>query len=430
MKTKPNTGSSIKAWQKSIIQDAKFKVMPINLEQSKEWEQKNGVIEHKSGRFFRIVGIQGKVNKKVITQPLIEQWEVGTLGFLIHKNADVQILVQAKIEPGNVDVCQLAPTYQATASNAAQAHGGTVPPYKDIFSSKDQKAISSTLNSEQGTRFLEKLNLNTIIESETLIEPTKYHRWVSVEDFLDLLAEDHMVNTDARSVIVSAPWKQLLTRKPFSRFRTPFASALQKSYKTSRPQVIEKLKKQLTRAQELVQEPTKIDIDKLPGWQITPRGLKHETDGHFTVEHIKVNAYGREVAHWDQPIINSTTDGQVVLLCGRQDGQLVFLICFQEEVGLLNKVELGPSVFCVPGSNQDFVEFKDGKVLRSVFQSDEGGRFFRDTTLYQIIDIGEITDKQQKGYWLTLGEIAQLLEEGGYFTNEARSVLSLLMPWL
>lgn len=429
MKVSSNN-EAIKAWQKSIIQDAKFKVWPINLEQSKEWEHKDGAIRHKSGRFFRIVGIKGKVNKQVITQPLIEQWEVGTLGFLIHKNSNVHILVQAKIEPGNVDVCQLAPTYQATASNAAQAHGGTAPPYKDIFSSKHEKVISSTLNSEQGTRFLEKLNLNTVIESDRLIEPTKYHKWVVVEDFLDLLAEDHMVNTDARSVIVSAPWKKLLTRKPFSRYKTPFAHSLQKSYATKRTQVIDTLKKQLECSQELVQEPKKIDLDKLPSWDVTPRGLKHETDGDFTVEQIKVNAYGREVASWDQPIINSTTDGQVVLLCGRQGGQLLFSICFQEEVGLLNKVELGPSFFCVPGSNQEFVQFKDGEVVRSVFQSDEGGRFFRDTTLYQVIDIGDITKKGQDGYWLTLGEIAQLLEEGGYFTNEARSVLSLLLPWL
>ena len=70
----------------------------------------------------------------MIEQPLIDPPEIGTLGFSLRgigKNREV--LAYAKIEPGNVDTVQLAPTCQATASNIARVHSGEMPPYSEYF---------------------------------------------------------------------------------------------------------------------------------------------------------------------------------------------------------------------------------------------------------------------------------------------------------
>lgn len=421
----------MKSWQKSTIQNAKFKVIPISIKQSLQWRFKNGAIVHESGRFFKVIGASAVINNKVVTQPLIEQREVGTLGFLVYQDKDhTRILVQAKVEPGNVDVCQLAPTFQATASNADQAHGGSAPAYKEIFENPNSKIMYSTLNSEQGSRFSEKLNRNTIVSSDRQIKPTEFHRWMKIEDLLDALNENHLVNTDARSVLVCAPWEQIVKREPFSRYDDKFSQDLRKSYSVVRLEVLKNVLSQLSKARESSKRPVHVKLTNLPGWEVTPYGITPKTNQKFAVEYIKVEAHGREVASWDQPIINSKTDGQVVLLCGRKKGQLFFLIRPQKEIGLLNRVELGPSVFNEPGSTSKFAEFEKGIIRSSVFQSDEGGRFFRDVTMYQVIDIGQIKAAENNGYWLSLGEIAYLLQEGGYFTNEARSVLSLLLTRL
>jgi len=71
----------------------------------------------------------------------------------------------------------------------------------------------------------------------------------------------------------------------------------------------------------------------------------------------------------------------------------------------------------------------DGTVVARVRQSDEGGRFYRDVTEYRVIRRPE-PDPQPNSIALTLGELQELLLEGGWLTNEARSALSLLLPWL
>jgi oxidase EvaA len=45
------------------------------------------------------------------SQPIINQPEVGYLGFIVKKiNGVMHFLIQAKIEPGNVNCVQLSPT--------------------------------------------------------------------------------------------------------------------------------------------------------------------------------------------------------------------------------------------------------------------------------------------------------------------------------
>jgi oxidase EvaA len=60
-----------------------------------------------------------------------------------------------------------------------------------------------------------------------------------------------------------------------------------------------------------------------------------------------------------------------------------------------------------------------------------GGRFFEEISTYRLIDVGTVPgDLLNAGKWLTLAGIRSLLGEGGWFTNEARSTLSLILPWL
>jgi oxidase EvaA len=68
-------------------------------------------------------------------------------------------------------------------------------------------------------------------------------------------------------------------------------------------------------------------------------------------------------------------------------------------------------------------------VVARVRQSDEGGRFYRDVTDYRIVRRLDGSDETD-AVALTLGELQELLLEGGWLTNEARSALSLLLPRL
>src|SRR3989339_962265 len=112
--------NKLRSWFANLIKKSDFRIEWIPLSKSSSWYFKNGKIVHKSGRFFEIIGLAN--------QPFIDQREIGTLGFLIRERKQKkEILVQAKIEPGNSNTIQLAPTCQATKSNSLRFHGGKEP---------------------------------------------------------------------------------------------------------------------------------------------------------------------------------------------------------------------------------------------------------------------------------------------------------------
>lgn len=148
----------------------------------------------------------------------------------------------------------------------------------------------------------------------------------------------------------------------------------------------------------------------------------------YEVKHILVNTKGREVASWDQPIIDSKNEGIVMIPCGYKNNIIHFLFKPTFEPGLINKVELNPHVVIEPGEIIN-KKLPDGKIVVKVKQSEEGGRFFQDKNTFSIVKVGEVKNIKD-GFWLTLGEIRKLLDEEGWFTNESRSALSLLLPWM
>lgn len=415
-------------WFSSLIKKSDFHIEWIPLSRSTFWSFKEGKISHKSGHFFKIIGVRFYDSQGNLTdQPFIDQREIGTLGFLIREvKQKKEILVQAKIEPGNSHIIQLAPTCQATRSNSLRVHGGKEPPFSHLFIKEHPQIISTTLQSEQGSRFFNKRNRNILALNFQKLSLPDSHQWISVDTILNLLSVDYLVNTDARSVLVSSPWVKLVNRIPFSRLKTTFASELAQSYKQKiKTSQFEEMKKNLISIQQKEYPMQTIPLDQLINWKISKFGIEPLQKKPFRVRYLKIIAKNREVPEWDQPIIESYGEGRVDLVCGRIDGVLHFYFKIIIEQGLYNQAELSPTICVEPGENK----YPKAEILKSVLQSDEGGRFYQDTTRYRVIDIGQ-ADLTLPGYWLNLAQIQKLLLKNGWFTNEARSALSLLLYWL
>ena len=336
----------------------------------------------------------------------------------------------AKIEPGNVNIIQLAPTCQATKSNLLRIHGGGNPPFSQIFADKHLQIIKSTLQSEQGRRFFGKQNRNILASTLQKLSLPNTHRWLYVDDLLKMLSQDYLVNTDARSVLVTSPWNKLVNRPVFSRYKDSFSKDLARSYKEDRNTLqVTKMKNDLALLRQKRSRFQIIPLNKLKDWQITDKDIEPIQKKPFRIGFLKITAKNREVPDWDQPIIDSYSEGRVDLICGRINGILHFLFKPVSEPGLYNIAELSPAICIEPGENGKTKVLYRGKVMISVKQSDEGGRFYQDVTRYRIIDVGK-ADLRLNGYWFNLAQIQFLLLENGWFTNESRSVLSLLLYWL
>src|SRR5690606_25540604 len=135
---------------------------------------------------------------------LFDQQEIGTLGFLLRryktspwrklfKQKEHELLLQAKVEPGNVRLAQIAPTYQATASNHDRVHDGGMALFHEYFEPGYPGIVYDKKQSEQGTRFFYKRNrdvLTVLEDADTQPMLTNAYRWARVSDVLNLVQED------------------------------------------------------------------------------------------------------------------------------------------------------------------------------------------------------------------------------------------------
>ncbi len=135
------------AWIKKRNQEVVVRINKVPFKALSNWsfDPLSGNLCHDSGKFFSIEGVRVIVDdgqRREWTQPIINQPEIGILG-IITKEIDgvLCFLMQAKIEPGNVNHVQLSPTLQATRSNYSQIHKGKKPQYLEYFQNAKRSQI-------------------------------------------------------------------------------------------------------------------------------------------------------------------------------------------------------------------------------------------------------------------------------------------------
>ena len=88
-------------WMKQQNDAVVSKIQQIPINELKGWNYYDDRIGHNSGKFFSIDGIRVKTNYRNIPewdQPIINQPEIGFLGFVVKKfNGVMHFLIQAKI---------------------------------------------------------------------------------------------------------------------------------------------------------------------------------------------------------------------------------------------------------------------------------------------------------------------------------------------
>ena len=116
-----NDKEEILEWLINKKNTTKVNIEKIKFSEMVDWgfSPNTGNIEHKTKKIFSIIGIDVKTNfgstTKTWQQPIINQPEIGILGIITRKiEHETYYLMQAKIEPGNINYVQLSPTLQAT----------------------------------------------------------------------------------------------------------------------------------------------------------------------------------------------------------------------------------------------------------------------------------------------------------------------------
>jgi oxidase EvaA len=419
------------AWFKSREQANRFLVERIPFRAMKGWrfEKGTGNIGHESGRFFKIEGVRVKTNfggGRVWEQPIINQPEVGILGIITRKIGGVRhFLMQAKMEPGNVNINQLSPTVQATKSNYTQVHNGSQPLFLDYFLDRSRsKVLVDQLQSEQGARFLRKRNRNMIIEVEHELETPGDFCWLTLEQIKQLYRIDNFMNMDARSVLSCAC------------FVDGWQAAGRDSGLPDQTGIISWLTDLKTKY-ECVTQP--IPLDGLKDWLLTDDEISHRTKNYFSVVAVSVQAGNREVRSWDQPLVKQASTGIIGFLIKKINSLTHVLIQAKVEPGFIDTVEMMPTVCFsdveflrkagrLPPFAGEFIDCPAGRVKYSALLSEEGGRFYHSQNRYLVVEAaGDAGEPLPENYiWMGLPQLMEFARYNNYLSVETRSLLSCL----
>lgn len=442
-----NSTQELKDWIEQRNREVTVHVEQVPFSKLDKWYCKNdGSIHHESGRFFSIVGIDVQTDYGINNhwrQPIINQPEVGYLGILTKEiDGVLYCLMQAKIEPGNVNCVQISPTLQATKSNYSRVHSGKSPNYLEYFvNAKPENIILDQLQSEQGARFLRKRNRNIIIKVDEDVEVLPDFRWMTLGQIKELMHYDNLVNMDTRTVLSGlkisdyvSPLDDLTGMSEHGKGWL-LSSTTNHSYISTRDHLswLTGLKAKYDL------HVTPCAINDMPGWEKNDWEIVRLDGKYFKIIGVNVTISNREVASWCQPLVQPMQEGLCVFIVKKIDGVYHFLVQAKLECGNFDVMELAPTVQMLTGNMRhadsivpDFAEYvinaPNEQILIDALQSEEGGRFYHEQNRNLLIEVGDEfpLEVPERYTWMTLKQIYTFLRFNNYLNIQARSILSAL----
>ncbi len=433
------------AWWAGRQSANRFEVDCIPFEEIADWhfDPESGNLGHVSGRFFTIEGLQISVGDGADWgQPVIHQPEIGILGIVAKKfNGVLHFLMQAKMEPGNVNTLQLSPTVQATHSNYTRVHRGGTTRYLEFFRGPDRGTVLvDVLQSEQGAWFWHKHNRNMVVEvaEDKDVPAHEDFYWLTLRQLRALMRFDNLVNMDARTVLSCLPLAGV--GEAGLVVHSPFVSALLRSYDArggdegpglhGEAEILSWFTEMKTRNALRARI---VPLAGVKGWTRTEEDIRCEDGGHFRIIAVQVSAGNREVTRWTQPLLAPSAQGLAAFIVRPINGVAHLLVQARSEPGLLDTVEMAPTVQLPPTTKMGPVPFLTEVTSAATVQirfdtvlSEEGGRFHHAETRYQVIEAGEDfpVEVPENYRWVTVHQLMGLLRHGHYLNVEARSLIA------
>jgi oxidase EvaA len=353
--------------------------------------------------------------------------------------------MQAKIEPGNINFVQLSPTLQATKSNYTQAHSGNKPKYLEYFLKENKKVLVDQLQSEQGTRFLKKRNRNIIIEVNEQIPIYEDFCWMTIGQIKKMMTYNNVINMDTRSVISTIPFNLINNinndkKNKLIKF-TSNSMFLSMIHNKNSIYSIDEILQWITDIKVKYELQVKrIALNNVKSWVKNNHTIHNKENINFSILAANIQIENREVKTWNQPLVKSADEGIIAFLVKKIDGIYYFLVQAVIEPGNFDIVEMGPTIQCIPNIYRDLekdkwpiflqnVQYaKKENILYSSYQSEEGGRFYREQNKNMIIEVrDDFSMKVPTNYkWLTLGQLNYFLKYNNLINIQARSLLSAI----
>tara|TARA_R110002074_G_scaffold102179_3_gene220740 strand:+ start:7479 stop:8879 length:1401 start_codon:yes stop_codon:yes gene_type:complete len=424
----------------------------IDFDKMEKWNfSPNEAISHESGKFFSIIGAEAYDKEEGITrhQPIINQPEQGILGIASRTNeGQIELLLQAKIEPGNLDSVQYSPTVQATKSNYTGAHKGKSVAYIDTFLENSSKIKSRGYQSEHGYKFYKKANDNVHAHDDDITKIDNKFAWLSFGDVRYMLSKEHCINMDTRSVLATIDFfdtsvssEEIHKHSSLMESElTPLEAQLLFSSlsEDGAQNSVESISNWLSLAKDNKQiEHKTTPLAKLyeHGWKVSDGTLHHEKNKNFELVGIRASIGSREVSSWCQPIVRDNVPKVYGFILKEINNIIHVLVQLVEEDFSWNGAELGPTFHSIDSStfslDEELAKFdvisEQSCTFYDCFQSEEGGRFMEQKNRYMLINLDKnsTVEVSNRYKWVTLYQLKKMTSYECSVNIEARTLLAL-----
>jgi oxidase EvaA len=203
-----HTLPEILSWLTDLKASYDLSVSRVPLNEISDWYIADHEIARHDGKYFRVMGVRVSIDNREVRswcQPLVQPMQQGLCAFVVKQiNGVLHFLVQAKLECGNLDVFELAPTVQCLTGNIF--NGAIKPPFTGyVLNAKPEQVIFDTLQSEEGGRFYHEQNRNMLIvaDDDFPTELPATYQWLTLGQINDFLRYNNYLNIQARSLIAA-----------------------------------------------------------------------------------------------------------------------------------------------------------------------------------------------------------------------------------
>ena len=194
------------SWFTNLKSMTDLEIQKCNISDLTDWNVTPFSISHKENKYFEILGISSRIGGREIAdwcQPIVRQRETGIIGFVVRKINNVyHLLVQAKIEPGNFDVLEMAPTVQCITGSYRNPEYSVK--YLEYFLGKKScTVLYDALQSEEGGRFFHEQNRNVVVlANESFpLEVDDHFIWMTFQQVKEFIKFNNYFNIEARGLL-------------------------------------------------------------------------------------------------------------------------------------------------------------------------------------------------------------------------------------
>lgn len=391
-----------------IKEYSKYHIREIKLSSQEAWSILDGVLSHKSRGFFQVTGLE-KDDDPQIQQLILFQPQSALTGLIFHQlESEIFILLQARVEPGNTGIIQFGPTIQSTPANYLKLHGGKATSYISYFTSfmPGANLITHSMQHDLGRRYYQKSKTHHYIEVDSFLETDENMIWASLKDIVALCHEDNLLNADFRSLLSVFNWDRLLQDGSSNRNEEP-------------PLLFPSI------------QPEKhhlISLDKLRNWSLDENGIYPHGSEHDFVKMFEFECTNREVTKWSQPLFCVKGVALAQLVMKEEKNEHFFLLTLKNEPGISTDYAFYPSYLANPEEEQKTLE--NCQLVSEMIQCDEGGRFYQNDCLYQILKPEKDFVKKDSQFWVSRAQFKDLLASSNTCSFQLRCISSMILPIL